>query len=259
MQAPVFVLTISGSDSSGGAGLQADNRAILAAGAFPLNVITAVTLQTPAGVEAVECISAPFVVNQLRRLLDAYPVAAVKSGMLASQAIAEGCAEVLEDFPEIPYVLDPVLLSTSGHPLLPASAVALLRDRLMPRATLTTPNLDELFALAPSAAGADPVRVGLELAKACGQSMLIKGGHRGGDACEDWLLGPGGTRESFTSERINSNNLRGTGCALSSAIAARLAGGYSLSAAVKWAKAMLADSLKRNATTKWTGAGPAML
>ena len=241
MNHPPYILTISGSDSSGCAGMQADNRAILASGGFPINVLTAVTLQTPSGVERVEPASAEFVAKQLRRLLQTFPVAAIKSGMLATGLIAGAVAEVLEDFPSIPYVLDPVLVSTSGSQLLEEEGVAVVRARLMPRATVTTPNSDELWVLS-----AEDVRKGrIEscriLAKGIGQAVLLKGGHEDGQISEDWLLMPDGTETNFASPRIETENLRGTGCVLSSAIAGFLGRGDSLIQSVHSAKELLTD------------------
>ncbi len=258
---PRYVLTISGSDSSGGAGMQADNRAILADGAFPLNVLTAITLQAPGGVIAVNCLPAAFVEQQLRALLQAYPVAAIKSGMLGNAAIARRVAAVLADFPEIPYLLDPVLRSTSGHPLLDCIGTTIVRERLMPRATLTTPNLDELAILANRVVpdGAAILAAGLALANDVGRPLLVKGGHCAGPYCRDWLLYPDGQRKGFSARRVDSINTRGTGCALSALIAARLARGNPLEDAVAQAKRRLGTSLRAQAQRDWRGAGPAML
>jgi len=258
---PRYVLTISGSDSSGGAGMQADNRAILAGGAFPLNVLTAVTLQAPAGVIAVNCLPAAFVEQQLRALLQAYPVAAIKSGMLGNAAIARRVADVLADFPEIPYLLDPVLRATSGYPLLDRIGTTIVRERLMPRATLTTPNLDELAILANRAVPDDDAMLaaGLALASDTGRPLLVKGGHRAGPYCRDWLLCPDGKRKDFSARRVDSINTRGTGCALSALIAGRLAQGERLEAAIAYAKRRLGTSLRSQARRAWSGAGPAMI
>lgn len=259
MSIPKYVLTISGSDSSGGAGMQADNRAILAAGAFPLNVLTAVTLQTPSGVEAVELMSPEFVKRQARRLLETYPVAAIKSGMLGSSEIALALADLLDDFAEVSYVLDPVLVSTSGHRLLDVSGVDILRDRLMHRATLTTPNLDELYALSGATGSELSMDLALALVERVGQAVLLKGGHVLGEHCDDWLLSRDGSRELLSCKRVESKNLRGTGCAFSAAIAAQLALGHELSQAVHIAKQILGEALQRQAGIPWIGSGPAFV
>lgn len=261
MDMPAYVLTISGSDSSGGAGMQADNRAILAAGAYPLNVLTAVTLQTPDGVEAVDVLSPEFVERQLRSLLRAYPVAAVKSGMLGSGAVAQAVAAVLSGVAPIPYVLDPVLCATSGAALLDAEGLAVVRDRLLGRAVLTTPNLDELAVLSgrPLLDAAHMADAAVALACRSGGAVLVKGGHGHGPCCVDRLFWPDGRCEVFAGSRIDSTNTRGTGCALSALIAARLALGDELVAAVATARRLLGASLRAQAGRAWTGPGPAML
>lgn len=256
---PYYVLTISGSDSSGGAGMQADNRAILAAGAFPLNVLTAVTLQTTSGVESVERMSAAFVRTQVRRILECYPVRAMKSGMLSSLEIVEALADVLAEYPELPYVLDPVMRSSGGQELLEADAVEILRSRLMPCAHLTTPNVDELSVLCNAGSARSPLEQAQELANRVGRHILLKGGHLGGELCEDGLVAPGGGLEWFSGERLDSSNVRGTGCVLSALIAARLARGDALSVAVGRAKEMLTQGIARQAGVRWAGSGPAFV
>lgn len=239
--------------------MQADNRAILAGGAYPLNVVTAVTLQTSSGVEGVECLRAEVVAQQVRRLLEDYPVKAIKVGMLGSAGIARAVADVLEAYAAVPCVLDPVLVSSSGAALMDDAGVAVIRERLMPRAQLTTPNLDELYRLAGVSETLPPLAVALRLAETCGQSVLLKGGHLGGDCCEDWLLGPDGAREKFSGPRIESTNLRGTGCALSALIAAECDGGLDWSEAVSNAKRRLQASMQRMAKRPWHGNGPSFL
>ncbi len=259
-RAPHYVLTISGSDSSGGAGMQADNRAILAGGAFPLNVLTAVTLQTPRGLVAAKYLPAAFVEQQLRTLLQAYPVTAIKSGMLGNVAITRRVAAVLSDFPAIPYLLDPVLCTTSGHPLLDDSGTNLVRERLLPRATLTTPNIGELAVLATRTLPNDEAALaaGQRLAETAGQPLLIKGGHRDGFYSRDWLVYPDGQHKVFSAKRVDSPNTRGTGCTLSALIAARVAQGVPLEDAIAFAKRRLSHSLRAHSHCEWRGAGPAM-
>ena len=241
--------------------MQTDNRAILAAGAFPLNIMTAVTLQTPGGVIAVRCLSATFVRQQLQTLLQAYPVAAIKSGMLGNAAITRQVADVLSYFPQIPYILDPVLCATSGHPLLDRAGIALMRERLMPRATLTTPNLDELAILANMALPdtKNIFAAGWQLARETSRPLLIKGGHHEGPHSRDWLLYPDEHCKRFSARRVNSINTRGTGCALSSLIATRLARGDLLETAISYAKRKLGYALRAQARRAWQGSGPAIL
>jgi len=260
MDAPCYVLTVSGSDSSGGAGMQADNRAVRAAGAFPLNVLTAVTLQTPKGVEAVETMSPDFTARQLHALLTAYPVAAVKSGMLASAAIVERVADALDTCQPRPYVLDPVLCATSGEGLLEPEGVALVHERLLPRAWLATPNRDELARIAETSARDDDavLDVAAALAGRHGCSVLVKGGHGPNDRCDDHLVGSDGTHRVYPGERIDTLNTRGTGCALAAFIAARLARSDPLDEAIRRARDHLARDLSANAGSVWRGPGPAM-
>ncbi|MDQ8184771.1 bifunctional hydroxymethylpyrimidine kinase/phosphomethylpyrimidine kinase [Pelagicoccus sp. SDUM812002] len=257
MPGPFYVLTVSGSDSSGGAGLQADNRAILAADAFPLNVITAVTVQTSAGVRAVQSVPADFVARQLHELLQAYPVAAVKSGMLVDVEIVEVLASAFEMYPRVKYVCDPVLRASSGRSLLTSDGVALLREQLMPRAILTTPNLEELAIL--SGQTEPDLSAGQTLAQELGQAILLKGGHASGSECSDWLIRPDAEPQCFNAPRIQSKNTRGTGCALASGIAARIAQGVPLSMAIENAKAQLQESLQAHIGEDWTGDGPGFL
>lgn len=255
MDAPPYVLTISGTDSSGHAGMQTDNRAIHMVGAFPLNVLTAVTLQSPKGVEMVEMMSADFVEAQLRTILKSYRVRAIKSGMLGKAEVVRRVAQVLSEYPEIPYVLDPVIRSTSGAVLLESAGVEILRSKLMPRASLTTPNLAEVAIL--SGITEDASQAAADLAKASDQAILLKGGHSTAANCEDWLFYPDGQRYCYTDDRIQTRNTRGTGCALSALIAAHLAWEpYELQDAIQSSKSLLSGSLKEHSKEGWKVAGP---
>lgn len=255
MDAPPYVLTISGSDSSGHAGMQTDNRAIHRVGAFPLNVVTAVTLQGPTGVAAVEMMSPDFVEAQLRLILKSYRVRAIKSGMLGNAEIVSRVAQVLSEYPEIPYVLDPVICSTSGTVLLEPKGVEVLRSKLMPRATLTTPNLDEVTIL--SGIAEDTCQAAADLAKSCDQAILLKGGHASGQECDDWLFYPEGRRYCYSDERIKTRNTRGTGCALAALIAAHLAyEPYELESAIRSAKDLLSEVLSEHSKESWKAGGP---
>lgn len=257
MDTPPYVLTISGSDSSGRAGMQADNRAIHAVGGFPLNVVTAVTLQSPKGVQSIQMMDANFVEAQLRSMLKSYRVRAIKSGMLGNADIVRRVATVLSEYPDIPYVLDPVLCSSSGAALLEPAGVEVLRSLLMPRATLTTPNLDELEILCEQTV--DAFEGAAQLASTCGQSILVKGGHATGPKCEDWLFYPDGRRHCFSEERIDTRNTRGTGCALSALIAAHL--GWEpdeLEDSITAAKDQLAAALWEHSKEAWKGGGPSL-
>lgn len=234
------MLTVSGSDSSGCAGMQADNRAIHAVGAMPLNVITANTLQTPEGVLDLGLIEPVVVERHMRALLEAYQVAAIKIGMLGTAEHVEAVSKVLADFPEPFVVMDPVILSSSGRPLLDAQGIAALNAHLMPRVDLVTPNLDEQLHILP-----------------CEQTaVLVKGGHGSGSVCTDVLMTPEGDMHDFSETRIDTLNARGTGCVLSSFIAAYMAQGMSLLEAVAAAKASLHQALSLNMNRQYHGSGP---
>lgn len=257
MTFPTFILTVSGSDSSGCAGMQADNRAIHAAGAQPLNVLTAVTLQTPDGLLETQSMPPAFVGRQVRELLKAYPVAAIKSGMLVSAAHVRELARVLLEFPDIPYVLDPVCRSSGGGALLDSEGIALLRETLLTRTTLITPNLEEVFALAEGDEQTDAPQTAARLSRKSGVTVLLKGGHADGPTSDDQLYRPEREPVVFSTSRIQSRNTRGTGCALSAAIAARLALGDELEEAIRKAKALLQHAMCEQTAVQWPGQGPA--
>lgn len=241
--------------------MQADNRAILMAGGFPLNVLTALTLQTPRGVIRVEPVPADFVEQQMRTLLQAYPVGAIKIGMLATGETVRGVCRVLQEFSEVPSVLDPVFSSTSGHDLLERSGMDDLRDQLIPLVDLITPNLDELaILLGRKIVGrSDILAGGAELAQRVRRAILVKGGHSESHGCDDFLFEPNKKYSTFTAPRVNSRNTRGTGCALSAWIATKLACGSTLASSIQSAKSSLTQSLFVQANRLWVGSGPAFL
>ena len=238
-----YVLTVSGSDSSGCAGMQADNRVIHALGAMPLNVITANTLQTSAGVPDVRFTEPAVVEHQMRALLESYPVKAIKIGMLGNASLVEVVASVLADHADVFVVLDPVLLSSSGHALLDAEGIAALNAHLMPHVNLVTPNMDEQLHILPAEH----------------TSVLIKGGHTEGDTCTDVLIKPDGSSREFSAPRIQTLNARGTGCALSAAIATNVAKGETLEDSVSGAKQLLQRSLENGRGKTYHGAGPSFI
>ncbi|RVU04096.1 bifunctional hydroxymethylpyrimidine kinase/phosphomethylpyrimidine kinase [Novosphingobium umbonatum] len=219
MKQPARILTIAGSDCSGGAGLQADLKAITLLGGYGMSAITAITAQNTCGVYAVEVLSPEMVAAQIDACVGDIGVDAVKIGMLGSAAIAHMVADRLEKL-DVPVVFDPVMVATSGGVLADADTIAAF-GRLMALATLTTPNLPELAALGGEAA----VRL-----KA--KALLVKGGHGDQPVIEDRLIG-GDTEQVFTSARIDTRHTHGTGCTLASAIACGLGQGMDLPAAVK--------------------------
>ena len=240
-------LTIAGSDSGGGAGIQADLKSFASFGVYGTSVITAVTAQNTVSVTAVEEIGPSSITAQIRAVLEDFPVGAVKVGMLGSAATIRVVARELAGFDK-PVVLDPVMVAKSGDALLREDAVSALVEELVPIASVLTPNLPEAARLL----GGGPIG-GLEEMKERGMALLglgpgavlMKGGHASGDVCHDVLV----TREDeplvLTSRRVRTRHTHGTGCTLSSAIAAGLARGRKLPAAVEAAHAYLRNAIRR--------------
>jgi hydroxymethylpyrimidine/phosphomethylpyrimidine kinase len=230
-----IALTIAGSDSGGGAGIQADLKTFHQFGVFGTSVITAVTAQNTVGVRAWEALSAALVARQIDALAEDLPPLAVKSGMLGTAELVETVAEGIARHAFPNYVLDPVMVATSGDRLLAPEAEQLIARRLMPLAELVTPNLDEAAILVGG--GADVrtpdqmERAGRALIKLGARAALVKGGHLAGDEVVDVLVTDGAVRR-FTRPRIDTTSTHGTGCTLSAAVAAGLALGRPLEQAV---------------------------
>lgn len=239
------VLTIAGSDSGGGAGIQADLLTMTALGAYGTTVLTCVTAQNLAGVSSVAALSPAEVAAQLEAVLTGFPVAAAKTGMLYSREIIDLVADRVERGGFPPLVVDPVMVATSGARLLREDAVAGYLERLLPRAALMTPNLDEAAVLLgrPVAGEADMNDCARALFDLCGCPVLLKGGHLAGDPVD--LLWDGREAYLWAGARIGGVNSHGTGCRLSAGIAARLGAGDSLPAAVAASRAHLRDALAR--------------
>ncbi len=239
-------LSIAGSDSGGGAGIQADLLTFAANGVFGTTVITCLTAQNPDGVSAIEVLPAPFVREQLEQVRRWFRLGAVKTGMLYSADIIATVAAFLGEHPHIPAVVDPVMVASSGAVLLHESAIGMMRERLLPRAALVTPNLDEAAVLlgARPATAADMEQAAAELAARIGAPVLLKGGHLPDtEEVADVLARPGGAVSAFTARRIDGVNTHGSGCTLASAIAAHLARGRELAAAIGEALAYLRRGL----------------
>jgi len=237
MRKETVALTIAGSDSGGGAGIQADLKAFSACGVFGASVVTAVTAQNLDGVYAIQPVEPRVVLQQMRAVLDGFPVKAVKTGMLFSREIIEIVAEELERHPEIPLVVDPVFAATSGGRLIREDAVTSLRERLFPLAALITPNIPEAEALLDGKPVDNRERMeetAEALFKRFGVPVLLKGGHLTGMAV-DVLAGKTGTR-SFAIPMVSGVNNHGSGCTFASATAAWLARGADLEEAVSKAK-----------------------
>ncbi|MGX7896537.1 bifunctional hydroxymethylpyrimidine kinase/phosphomethylpyrimidine kinase [Tsuneonella sp. HG222] len=242
MSRPARILAIAGSDSSGGAGIQADIKTITMLGGYAMTAITAVTAQNTRGVTGVETLSPDFVARQIDACLDDIGADAVKIGMLGSADVAEVVADRLEDL-GVPIVFDPVMVATSGAVLADAATVEAF-GWLMEIATLTTPNVPELAALGGP---------GVLLAR--GVPYLAKGGDAEGPEVEDRLVRPGQPDRIWTAARILTRHTHGTGCTLSSAIAALLGRGESLEAAIEGARDFVREAL-RSAPGFGSGAGP---
>lgn len=245
MSATPNVLTIAGSDPSGGAGIQADLKAFSAMRAYGASVITALTAQNTQIVTAVHDVPPGFIAAQLDVVLGDLSVAAVKIGMLSQPAVIQVVADALERFPVPHVVLDPVMIAKSGDALLQPAAVSALRDVLLPRATVLTPNLPEAGVLLDRAAPTDEaemVEAGEALLALGARAVLMKGGHLTGDACVDLLVEPGGVTR-YSSPRVHTKNTHGTGCSLSSAIAAALGHGHALPEAVRLATEWLSGAI----------------
>ncbi len=226
-------LTIAGSDSGGGAGIQADLKTFGAFGVYGLSVVTAVTAQNTVAVSAVHEIPAHMVTAQLDAVLDDIGVDAVKIGMLANAATIRAVAAGLDAHPGLPVVLDPVMVAKSGDALLRDDAVEALVDLLVPRATVITPNLPEARRLTglPVGSEAERIRAAAVLAES-GPAVLLKGGHGEGERLLD-LLHERGEVHRFRHRRIETTSTHGTGCTLSAAIAAGLAAGRPLVESVR--------------------------
>jgi hydroxymethylpyrimidine/phosphomethylpyrimidine kinase len=233
-----IAVTIAGSDSGGGAGIQADLKTFSALGVYGASVITALTAQNTKGVTGVHDVPADFVAAQIDAVFSDLAVDAVKIGMLSQPAVIEAVAERLAHWRQTNVVLDPVMVATSGDRLIAPDAVAVLKQVLIPRALVITPNLPEAAALleAPVARNEAEMRAQGERLLALGaRAVLIKGGHGEGAESVDLLIAPT-TFARLAATRVATKNTHGTGCTLSAAIAAGLARGLDLSASVRAAK-----------------------
>ena len=249
------ILVIAGSDSSAGAGLQADLKTAQSLGVYAQTAVTAVTVQNTRGVRAIVPMTPDIVRGQIEAALEDIGADAIKIGMLANGAIAAAVADALEQV-DLPLVLDPVLLSTSGAVLLDEQGVEILKARLFPRVTLLTPNLPETEMLTGIAAISDHgVRNAMQAFALSGAAnVLIKGGHGGGDMARDVLV-EGGRQTVFTAPRQDARHTHGTGCTLATAIACGLAQGHSLADAVGRAHAYVQEAI-RTAPGLGQGHGP---
>ena len=251
-------LTLAGSDSGGGAGLQADLKAFEANGVFGMSVVTALTAQNTQTVTAVHAVPPAFVSAQIDAVASDLPVGAVKTGMLATAGVVHAVADGLARWALAPVVVDPVMVSTGGDLLLEADAVEAVRSRMLPLAALLTPNVHEAAVLAGMEVRtlADAGRAADRLLAQGPAAVLLKGGHLDDeDDAVDLLVTADGAAWTFRQPRVDTTSTHGTGCTLASAIAAHLARGRSLLDAVGHARAYLQGALV-HATPLGGGHGP---
>ena len=243
--------TVAGSDSGGGAGIQADLQVFRAFGLHGCSITTALTAQNTQGIKSIEPVSNPFIQSQWDSLINDLPPTVIKSGMLANAV--ETIADLLALNPTIPYICDPVIRSTSDTPLLSDKALSILQKRIIPRAMLLTPNLPEARKLT-GLPNASPQKLANALLEIGAQAVLLKGGHADGDHCSDLFMDDS---QCFLMEspRINTSATHGTGCIFASATAAAFARGEPLPKAVQTAKTYLNQNLK-HAMALGAGKGP---
>lgn len=264
MQAPTLtapvryarVLSIAGSDSGGGAGIQADLKTFSALGCYGMTAITALTAQNTVGVAGIHAVPPAFLKAQLSAVLDDIGVDAIKIGMLHAPEIVEVVAWAIDHYRVAHVVLDPVMVATSGDRLIEEATVDVLRRELFPRASVITPNLDEAALLLgrPLRGESDLDQAAADLLAQGAQAVLLKGGHLPGDQVVDLLATPAQPWLRLRSARIASRNVHGTGCTLSSAIAAYLARGLALPQAVERARAYILEAIRNGAEVQ-TGRG----
>ena len=243
-------LTIAGSDSSGGAGIQADIKTMTCNGIYAMSAITALTAQNTTGVTAIMEVKPEFLKEQIKAVVsDIFPDA-VKTGMVSSSALIKVISDSIKEYGLKNIVVDPVMVATSGAKLITDEAIETLKKELLPLATVITPNIPEAEVLFGSkiTSEADMEKAAKEISKNFGCAVLLKGGHSLNDA-NDYLYDDKGTGDAkegiwFYGKKINNPNTHGTGCTLSSAIAANLAKGLSLSDAVKNAKDYISGALE---------------
>lgn len=240
------VLIVAGSDSGGGAGIQADIKAVTALGGYAMTAITALTAQNTQGVFGIHEVPIDFLRRQMDLVIDDLGADAVKTGMLHSEAVIEAVCDVLEaKLAGVPVVVDPVMVAKGGHPLLEASAVDILKARLVPRADVLTPNVPEAELLTGlTVTDEDSMRRAAEALLSQGpRAVLLKGGHLSGETLVD-LLVTGDGIEAFRGPRYATPHTHGTGCSLASAIACGLAQGLVLVEAVRRARAYVTTAIE---------------
>lgn len=240
------VLIIAGSDSGGGAGIQADIKTVTALGGFATTAVTAITVQNSLGVFGVHPIPLEMVTAQARAVLDDIGADTLKTGMLGTVAMVETVCALLDGAPDLPAIIDPVMIAKGGHPLLEAQGIEAIRDLLVPRAGLLTPNAPEAAALTGMTVETldDLRRAGEALMKLGARAVLMKGGHLAGEEVTDLLITPHG-ESLYQGPRLHSRHTHGTGCTLASACAVGIAQGMDLPQAVERARRYVIEAMIR--------------
>ena len=253
------VLTIAGSDSGGGAGIQADLKTFAALGCYGMTAITALTAQNTTGVRSIHPVPPAMLADQIDAVVEDIGVDAVKIGMLHSPEIAQTVAAAIDKHQLVNVVFDPVMVATSGAVLINQDAMAVLVKEVFPRATIITPNLDEAALLVGKAitTEAEMEAAAAELIAQGAGAVLLKGGHLAGETVSDLLMQAGGEKAWMRAQRISTRNTHGTGCTLSSAIAAHMAMGKPLVNAVQSARIFVRGALEAGAQIRTGhGSGP---
>lgn len=254
---PARVLIIAGSDSGGGAGIQADIKTVTALGGYAMTAITAITVQDTMGVHGVHAVPVNIVRDQIARVLGDIGADAIKTGMLVGADIVEAVTDVLRAYAKnIPAVVDPVMIAKGGARLLDDNAISAVKKKLLPLAAVVTPNASEAAALTgvKVESADDLVRAGKALLALGAKAALVKGGHLKGDTITDALVTKDGV-QLFRSARIQTTSTHGTGCTLASALATGLAQGFSLEDAAARARAFVQEAI-RTAPGFGRGHGP---
>lgn len=253
------VLTIAGSDSGGGAGIQADLKTFSALGCFGTSAITAITVQNTLGVKAIHSVPPNIIEGQILAVIEDIKPKAIKIGMMDRPEVVDVIVRVLKTYPHIPVVFDPVMVATSGHKLIHEETIEVLSRELIPLVKLVTPNMDEAVILSGMELNDknDLEMAGLKILSQGANAVLVKGGHLKGHTVFDVLIQDANQITVFESDKISTLNVHGTGCTLSSAIAAEIAKGNNLVKAVDLARAYVWNAIDegKNVATGY-GNGP---
>jgi len=255
------VLTIGGSDSSGGAGIQGDLKTFSALSCYGMSVITALTAQNTQGVQEVQDIPSKFISSQITSIFDDIRVDAVKIGMLFNASVVKTVAKCLYEYKDLPIVLDPVMFAKSGDRLIEETAIEVIKKNLFPLATIVTPNIAEAAALVGRhiQSPKDIEIATLELCSLGPEAIVVKGGNLTTQRSDDCMVTKGNRLKWLKQKRIPTQNTHGTGCTFSSAIASFLAQSYSIEDAIRLAKKYLTGALKAGSDISiGTGKGPVM-